>query len=426
MTATAPIPQRPQPPQVGLPSPRRKTRGPVTLALALRVWRSTDLRLLFKFAWNFGFKGMRSVQRFKKRLRRGQVFPPFLYISITNTCNLRCTGCWVDVAAKKNHISFTDLDRLITNAKRHGNRFFGLLGGEPFLHPELFEILAAHPDCYFQIFTNGHFLDDKAAARLRKAGNATCLISIEGTEVVSDQRRGGKRVLNKTLAGIEACRRHKLITGVATSVCKNNIDDLVQDSWVDRLIDLGVHYAWFHTYRPVGPDATPELALTPAQVVDMRRFVVRMRNEKPIAFVDAYWDDKGQALCPAVVGISHHVGPWGDVEPCPIIQFADETIRDNDGDIFKTLTESKLLADFRSSVAKRTRGCVLLEDPELLEQIVARHGGRDTTARGSALSELQAMEPRSSQHQPGCEVPEENWVYRFAKKHWFFGFGAYT
>ena len=24
------------------------------------------------------------------------------------------------------------------------------------------------------------------------------------------------------------------------------------------------------------------------------------------------------------------------------------------------------------------------------------------------------------------EIPEEHWAYRFAKKHWFFGFGAYT
>ena len=23
-------------------------------------------------------------------------------------------------------------------------------------------------------------------------------------------------------------------------------------------------------------------------------------------------------------GISHHISPWGDIEPCPIIQFAKE------------------------------------------------------------------------------------------------------
>ena len=170
--------------------------------------------------------------------------------------------------------------------------------------------------------------------------------------------------------------RNRLITGVASSVCQTNFDDLVSEAWVDRLIELGVHYCWFHTYRAVGPDAAPELALTPEQVLAVRRFAVEMRNEKPIAFVDAYWDDKGQALCPAATGISHHISPWGDVEPCPIIQFANEKITDNDGDIFKTMTESRMLADFRETAAGATRGCIVLERPDLLHQVVDRNGSR--------------------------------------------------
>jgi hypothetical protein len=189
---------------------------------------------------------------------------------------------------------------------------------------------------------------------------------------------------------------------------------------------MGVHYVWFHTYRPVGPVANGQLALRPEQVLKLRRFVVDMRNRKPIAVVDAYYDDKGEALCPAATGISHHIGPFGDVEPCPIIQFANESIRDNDGDIYKTLTESKLLKDFRQTAAKATRGCIVLERPDLLKEIVERHGCRDTTIRQTAAVELKFMTSRTSQHLPGQEIPEENWVYRFAKKHWFFGFGAYT
>ena len=34
------------------------------------------------------------------------------------------------------------------------------------------------------------------------------------------------------------------------------------------------------------------------------------------------------------------------------------------------------------------------------------------------------MVSRPSQHDPGNEVPEKHWAYRFAKKHFFFGFGA--
>ena len=44
----------------------------------------------------------------------------------------------------------------------------------------------------------------------------------------------------------------------------------------------------------------------------------------------------------------------------------------------------------------------------------------------SARAELERLERRNSQHNPGQEVPEDHWAYRFAKKHWFFGFGAYT
>ncbi|MBI4564535.1 MAG: radical SAM protein [Planctomycetes bacterium] len=395
-------------------------------SLAWRMARTTDARLLWKAAYNFGFKGMRSVQRFKARLKQGRTFPPFLYISITNSCNLRCQGCWVDVDKPQSLISFTDMDRLIRNAKKHGNSYFGILGGEPFLHPDLIRLLKAHPDCYFQIFTNGHFITDKIAAELRRAGNATPLISIEGTAVISDIRRGRKKVFNRTMAGLMASVRNRLVTGVATSVCQSNFDDLVRESWIDELIRLGAHYLWFHTYRPVGPVATSELALRPGQVIQLRRFVIDMRNRKPIGVIDAYYDDRGEALCPAATGISHHISPFGDVEPCPIIQFATESIRDNGGDLYKTMTESKLLADFRTTAAKATRGCVVLERPDLLKEVVVRHGARDTTLRRKALAELEALRSRPSQHQPGNEIPEENWLYRFAKKHWFFGFGAYS
>ena len=84
------------------------------------------------------------------------------------------------------------------------------------------------------------------------------------------------------------------------------------------------------------------------------------------------------------------------------------------------------LRDFRETAAGATRGCIVLERPDLLKQVVERHGAHDTTARGTAMAELDAMMGLSSQHNPGNEVPEDHWLYRFAKKHWYFGFGAYT
>lgn len=394
---------------------------------ARRVIAETDPRVLWTFAYNFGFKGVRSVQKFKKRLKRGEHFPPFLYISVINSCNLRCQGCWVKVDGPRHYIDAERMDRLINDAKAKGNSFFGILGGEPFMHPQLLEVLARHRDCYFQIFTNGQLITDEIARELRRLANATPLISIEGTKDVSDVRRGRAHVLDRTLAGLEACRRNRLIVGVATSVCRSNIDDLVNEAWLRHLIARGVHYVWYHTYRPVGENACVDLALSPEQVLRVRRFVVEMRSKLPLALVDAYWDDRGEALCPMATGISHHINPWGEIEPCPIIQFATETI-DDPRPLPVVLNESAFIRDFRETAAKATRGCIVLERPDLVRALVERHGARDTTHRasGAGLAELGQMQPRTSQHQPGREIPEEHWAYRFAKRHWFFGFGAYT
>ena len=394
------------------------------LQLGKRMMTETDPRLLWKFSWNMGVKGMRSVNLYKKRLKQGIHFPPFLFISIINSCQLRCQGCWVDVASPRKMISLEDMNRVINDAKKHGNSFFGLLGGEPFLHPQLMDILAAHPDCYFQIFTNGQLITDDVARELRRLGNATPLISLEGNEVVSDERRGRLNVLSKSMEGLANCRKHKLITGVATSVCQTNYE-LVSEPWLRKLIDLGVHYAWFHTYRVVGPVPNEQLALTPEQVLHVRRFVVQMRGKLPIGLIDAYWDDKGEALCPMATGVSHHIGPGGDIEPCPILQFARETIYDKES-VYDLLTQSEFINDFRQASAKATRGCVVLERPDLVRDLVNKHAARDTTQRLTALAEMEALTPRGSQHVPGEEIPEEHWAYRFAKKHWFFGFGAYT
>ena len=398
------------------------------LKMAWRMLRETDKRLVWKLFWNMGIKGMLSVEKHKSRLKRGQVFPPFLYISIINSCNLRCQGCWVDVAAKQKIIEPPQFDLLLREAKAMGNSFFGIVGGEPFMHPNLLDMLARHPDAYFQVFTNGQFITDERARRMRRLGNITPLISVEGNEIVSDQRRGRSNVYSKTMEGLHHCLRNKVMTGVCTSICRTNIDDLLTEKWMDRLIEMGVLYTWFHVYRPMGPDACPDLCLTPEQQLRVRQFVTEMRAKKPIIIVDAYHDGEGKALCPAATGITHHINPWGDIEPCPIVQFTRESIHPSDADprsLRDKFLHSTFLHDFRELAATTTRGCIVLERPDLLAELVERHQAQDSTARKTALAELRNMTVRTSQFNPGHEVPEKNLLYRIAKRFWFNDFGVY-
>jgi MoaA/NifB/PqqE/SkfB family radical SAM enzyme len=392
--------------------------------LAWRFLRETDPRLLARFAYTVGWKGMRAVQRFEQRKARGNAFPAFLFLSITNACNLRCQGCWVTPSCPPQHLDLDLAHRLIDAARGQGSFFFGILGGEPFLHPGLFELLAAHPDCYFQVFTNGTLITDDVAARLRELGNVTPLISIEGLEAVSDERRGGTDVLEATLAGLARCRRARLITGVASSICRSNLDDLASEAFARRLVDLGVHYLWYYLYRAVGPRPCPELALDREQILRLRQFMVDLRSRVPLLVVDAYWDHDGYALCPAAVGISHHINPFGDFEPCPIIQFAADSLGQS-ADPGATIAQSPFMEAFRRFAAAAGRGCIVMEGPDRLTRFLREQGARDCTGRGSGFAELGAACCRLSHRVPGGEIPERHWAYRFAKKRWFFGFGAY-
>ena len=397
---------------------------PMFAQLTRRFMTEPDKRLLFKFMYNFGWQGGRAIRRYEKRLKRGECFPAFLFMSVTDRCNLNCRGCWVTATKPGRELDRETINRLVDTCRDQGSKFFGIMGGEPLLYRGLMDVFAAHPDCYFLLFTNGTLITDEVVADLKRVGNVTPLVSIEGLETVSDERRGGTDVYRRSMEGIERCRRNGLITGVATSVCSNNIDDLASETFLRKLIDMGVLYVWYYIYRPVGPDPSPELALSQEQITRLRKFLVDVRCKVPILVVDAYWDHLGRALCPAAVGIGHHIGPGGDIELCPPIQFAAENVGDG-SHVDEVIKESKFLRDFGSAVLPVTHGCVLLDDPELLKTYVSKHGAKDTSGRESAVAELDGMACRCSHYVAGAEIPERHWMYRFAKKNWFFGFGAY-
>jgi hypothetical protein len=124
------------------------------------------------------------------------------------------------------------------------------------------------------------------------------------------------------------------------------------------------------------------------------------------------------------MGISHIVNPSGDIEPCPVIQFSRDNVT-NAEDIAACFTRSEFLANFRETAARTTRGCILLEQPGALLDFLQRQNARDTSGRGTGFQELAAMAGKPGHHLPGQEIPDRHWAYRFAKKRWFFGFGAY-
>lgn len=85
-----------------------------------------------------------------------------LQIFITNTCNLRCKGCFARsiIGENNSHISIEEYEKVIKTLIKKGGKQVNLLGGEPLLHPKLKEILNLNKKYNIKttIYTNGSFL----------------------------------------------------------------------------------------------------------------------------------------------------------------------------------------------------------------------------------------------------------------------------
>lgn len=394
------------------------------LRLAYRMATEISPRLLAKAGYLWAFKGARAVRAYKRRVKRGELFPPFWFLALTDACNLRCRGCWIESHGKARALSPEEVDAVIDAGTRRGSYFYTLLGGEPLLYPGLWDLVARHPDCYFQVITNGMFLDEENVRRLRAAGNVTPLVSIDGLEEENDRRRG-QGVFRAAVEGLSRLRAARVLFGVATTVTGRNMDQVMSDEYVREFIRRGAIYLWYYVFRPVGANPSPELCVEKEQMIELRRRLLALRRRHPILLIDTYWNARGEAVCPAALGLGFHVRPGGGIEPCPPLSFACETIGGGGDDaVFSAVNTSEFLRGFQQFVCRRTRGCVILEKPQELAEFLKSRSAQDTSGR-DALAELAASTPHTSHHLPGEEIPEDYWVYRLLKKQLFFGMGGY-
>ena len=157
----------------------------------------------------------------------------------------------------------------------------------------------------------------------------------------------------------------------------------------------------------------------------MREFLVEQRMDAPLFIIDTYWDDKGQAMCPAATGMSHHIAPSGAVEFCPPLQMACEMVNEDGSNIVEIFHSSEFLAAMRRMTAETSRGCILLENPQKMLQMLDEWKAVDTTSRQSVREEYAAMRVVAGHDMRGEEIPERSVVYKMLKKRYFFGFVAY-
>ena len=90
------------------------------------------------------------------------------------------------------------------------------------------------------------------------------------------------------------------------------------------------------------------------------------------------------------------------------------------------ICNSAYLARLRKEVAAITCGCILMDHPDKLVQMIeSEPEAADTTSRGTVMNEYRQLHAVASHDMQDDAIPEQSIFYKFLKKRYFFGFGAY-
>jgi len=296
--------------------------------------------------------------------------PPFVMIlSPTLHCNLRCKGCYTLGYGTKPELPYELVKKVLGECQKIGIHFITVLGGEPFVYPNLFQMIEEHPEIFFQVYTNGTLMTREKAKRLSDLGNAMVVISIEGYEKETDRWRG-KGVYQKIMNAFDDLRETRVLIGTSATVTKENVDVVASEEFVDFMLEKGTFAQMYFLYIPVNGQADFSLMVTPEQRNHLRKQVMYFRDTKPMFFLD-FWND-GPHINGCIAGGRRyfHLNAKGDVEPCVYTHIATDNIYNT------TLSEALNSPLFRSIRARQPhnlnhlRPCMIIDNPHVMRELI--------------------------------------------------------
>ena len=348
-----------------------------------RLLDETDPHVAKMTALNLGYQAAFAGTKKIRKMREIENcnIPWLILMDPTSACNLHCTGCWAAEYGHKLNLTFDELDNIVTQGKELGVYFYMMTGGEPLVRKaDIIRLCEKHNDCAFHCYTNGTLVDEKLCEDMKRVGNLSLSISLEGFEDANDFRRG-EGVYNKVLHAMDLLHENGLIFGNSVCYTSKNMDAVTSDEFFDLLIEHGSRFAWYFHLMPVGMKASPELMPTKEQreyIYHRLREVRGFEGGKEIFVMDFQNDGEYVGGCIAGGRNYCHINPKGDVEPCVFIHYSGANIREKS--LLECLKQPLFMAyrDNQPFNENMLRPCPMLENPEILQKMVHETGAHST------------------------------------------------
>ena len=290
-------------------------------------------------------------QRRASRIRagwksRGVNVPPIMVYSITDRCNLNCKGCYNQNLRKssKEELSSDRMKGIISEAKELGISFIVLAGGEPLVRREILNITGDHPEIIFLIFTNGLLIDKEVLSKLTQQKNVVPIISLEGYEEETDERRG-KGVYDVLQRKIGRLKNKKTFFGLSLTVTRSNFDTIINRGFIKKLTLLGCKIFFLPEYTAIR-GGTEDWVPTVKQRASIAGIMKSFRSEFSAIFVALPSDEEEFGGCLSAGRGFIHISAEGNLEPCPFAPYSDTNLKDTP---LKVALQSKFLKAIREN-----------------------------------------------------------------------------
>lgn len=296
--------------------------------------------------------------------------PAFLIFSITGRCNLKCKGCYAHAQhrEKEKELDTIRIRRLFQEAAELGISMILIAGGEPMLRPELFEITKDFPEIIFAIFTNGTLLDNTVIEKIKKQRNVVPLLSTEGFEHETDDRRGDG-IYRKLRLLMDKLWENNIFFGTSLTLTSTNYSLITNELFVEDFVKKGCKVFIYVEYVPVR-EGTEHLELNLDQTKKIPELMDSLRIKYPSLFVAFPGDEEKLGGCLSSGRGFLHISPEGRIEPCPFAPYSDTNIKDVS---LKEALQSKLLLKIRENhdeLKETTSGCALWEKREWVKSLL--------------------------------------------------------
>lgn len=310
--------------------------------------------------------------------QQGIHIPPFLIASIASSCNLHCAGCYARAnggcssGEVEGEMVVDDWQRVFTGASEIGVSFILLAGGEPLLRRDIIKLAAKYDNQFFPIFTNGTMIDDEYLKLFDEHRNLIPVLSIEGNEKETDERRGSG-VSKQIKMVAEELKERGILYGTSITVTSVNKDKVTDSRFVHNLKEQGCGLIFYVEYVPA-EKGTEYLILNSRELKELQEKISMLRADKKnkgMIMLSFPGDEEAMGGCLAAGRGFFHINAGGGAEPCPfspysVMNLKKETILETlQSSFFKNVREISA-----AEVLNHKGGCTLFQCEDEVKQAV--------------------------------------------------------